>query len=74
MWAYIFVFIVLASDHRTDNGWMAALLCVERLKTLIILSCRKMDPCPGPKKLLGSCPALESLQLKRFVTMFAWCV
>ncbi|CDY20359.1 BnaC02g24570D [Brassica napus] len=53
---------------------MAALLCVERLKTLIILSCRKRDPCPGPKKLLGSCPALESLQLKRFVTMFAWCV
>ncbi|CAN6829813.1 unnamed protein product [Brassica oleracea] len=32
---------------------------------LRISSCRKVDPCTGPEKLIRSCPALESLQLKK---------
>ncbi|CAN6860673.1 unnamed protein product [Brassica oleracea] len=53
------------SHHRMDDGWIAALSCFPSLKTLTISSCPKMDSCPGPEELLGSCPALESLQLKR---------
>ncbi|KFK26742.1 hypothetical protein AALP_AA8G287500 [Arabis alpina] len=52
-------------DHRMDDGWITALSYFEKLKTLRISSCRKIDPSPGPEKLLGSCPALESLQLQR---------
>ncbi|XP_010482473.1 PREDICTED: F-box protein At5g51380-like [Camelina sativa] len=52
-------------DHRMDDGWIAALSYFESLKTLRISSCRKIDSSPGPEKLLGSCPALESLQLIR---------
>uniref|UniRef100_A0A1J3HVB7 F-box protein n=1 Tax=Noccaea caerulescens TaxID=107243 RepID=A0A1J3HVB7_NOCCA len=52
-------------DHRMDDGWIAALSYFESLKTLRISSCTRIDPSPGPEKLLGSCPALESLQLKR---------
>ncbi|CAA0409077.1 F-box protein [Arabidopsis thaliana] len=52
-------------DHRMDDGWIAALSYFESLKTLLISSCRKIDSSPGPGKLLGSCPALESLQLRR---------
>ncbi|EOA13346.1 hypothetical protein CARUB_v10026380mg [Capsella rubella] len=52
-------------DHRMDDGWIAALSYFENLKTLRISSCRKIDPSPGPEKLLLSCPAMESLQLKR---------
>ncbi|KAL1222233.1 F-box protein [Cardamine amara subsp. amara] len=52
-------------DHRMDDGWLAALSYFEKLKTLRILSCRKIDHSPGLDKLLGFCPALESLQLKR---------
>ncbi|KAF8113587.1 hypothetical protein N665_0048s0047 [Sinapis alba] len=32
---------------------------------LRISSCRKVDPCTGPEKLMRSCPALKSLQLKK---------
>ncbi|KAF8092229.1 hypothetical protein N665_0421s0017 [Sinapis alba] len=53
------------SHHRMNDGWMGALSCFESLKTLRITSCGKMDSCPGPEELLGSCPTLESLHLKR---------
>ncbi|CAE6234396.1 unnamed protein product [Arabidopsis arenosa] len=52
-------------DHRMDDGWIAALSYFESLKILRISSCRKIDASPGPEKLLRSCPAMESLQLKR---------
>ncbi|CAH8279255.1 unnamed protein product [Arabidopsis lyrata] len=52
-------------DHRMDDGWIAALSYFESLKILRISSCRKIDASPGPEKLLQSCPAMESLQLKR---------
>ncbi|XP_010442620.1 PREDICTED: F-box protein At5g51380 [Camelina sativa] len=52
-------------DHRMDDGWIAALSYFESLKRLRISSCRKIDSSPGPEMLLGSCPALESLQLTR---------
>ncbi|KAL1222235.1 F-box protein [Cardamine amara subsp. amara] len=53
------------SDHRMDDGWISAISYFESLKTLRISSCRKIDHSPGPEKLLRSCLALESLQLKR---------
>ncbi|CAN8253404.1 unnamed protein product [Cochlearia groenlandica] len=52
-------------DHRMDDGWIAALSYFESLKRLRISSCGKIDASPGQEKLLGSCPALESLQLMR---------
>ncbi|KAL0710389.1 hypothetical protein Bca4012_017367 [Brassica carinata] len=54
-------------DHRMDDGgWIAALSYFGSLKTLRVLSCGKLDPSPGPEKMmLRSCPALESLQLER---------
>lgn len=53
-------------DHRMDDGgWIAGLSYFGSLKRLRVLSCGKIDPCPGPEKMLKSCLALESLQLER---------
>ncbi|KAF8051432.1 hypothetical protein N665_1726s0004 [Sinapis alba] len=53
-------------DHRMDDGgWIAALSYFGSLKRLRVLSCGKLDPSPGPEKMLRSCPALESLELER---------
>lgn len=52
-------------DHRMDDGWMAALSFCENLKTLRLLSCKKIDADPGPEEHLGSCPTIERLQLQR---------
>ncbi|XP_038879973.1 F-box protein At5g51380-like [Benincasa hispida] len=51
-------------DHRMDNGWLAGLSFCENLKTLRIMSCRKIDPNPGPDEYLSPCPALERLHLQ----------
>ncbi|KAH7557399.1 hypothetical protein ACOSQ2_027388 [Xanthoceras sorbifolium] len=53
------------SDHRMDGGWLAALSYCENLKTLRFVSCKRIDPSPGPDEYLGSCPALERLQLQK---------
>lgn len=53
-------------DHRMDDGgWIAGLSYFGSLKRLRVLSCGKIDPCPGPEKMLRSCPALESLEIER---------
>ncbi|KAJ6703782.1 F-BOX-LIKE PROTEIN [Salix viminalis] len=52
-------------DHRMDNGWLAGLSYCENLKTLRFLSCKKIDPSPGPDDYLGCCPALERLHLHK---------
>ncbi|XP_010536542.1 PREDICTED: F-box protein At5g51380 [Tarenaya hassleriana] len=52
-------------DHRMEDGWLAALSYFDNLKKLRITSCRKIDPCPGPEHVLGSCPALERLHLNK---------
>lgn len=52
-------------DHRMDGGWLAALSYCENLKTLKFLSCKRIDPSPGPDDYLGSCPALETLHLHK---------
>ncbi|KAJ8748107.1 hypothetical protein K2173_009237 [Erythroxylum novogranatense] len=53
------------SDHRMGDGWLAALSYCENLKTLRFLSCKRIDPSPGPDEYLGSCPALERLHLQK---------
>ncbi|GKV17569.1 hypothetical protein SLEP1_g28055 [Rubroshorea leprosula] len=53
------------SEHRMDDGWLAALSYCENLKTLRFLSCKKIDASPGPDKYLGSCPALGRLHLQK---------
>lgn len=53
------------SDHRMDDGWLAALSYCENLKTLRFVSCKKIDPSPGPDEYLGSCLALERLHLQK---------
>ncbi|KAF9602396.1 hypothetical protein IFM89_027525, partial [Coptis chinensis] len=52
-------------DHRMDAGWIAALSFCGNLKTLRLISCKKVDPSPGPIEHLGSCPTLETLHLQR---------
>ncbi|GAV68086.1 hypothetical protein CFOL_v3_11589 [Cephalotus follicularis] len=52
-------------DHMMDDGWLAALSYSENLKTLRLLSCKKIDLCPGPDDYLGCCPALERLHLRK---------
>ncbi|KAJ9140014.1 hypothetical protein P3X46_030702 [Hevea brasiliensis] len=53
------------TDHRMDDGWLAALSYCENLKTLRFLSCKKIDLSSGPDDYLGSCPALEKLHLQK---------
>ncbi|CAN1180480.1 F-box protein At5g07670 [Linum perenne] len=53
------------SDHGMDDGWLAALCFCENLKTLKLISCRRIDAVPGPDEYLGSCSALETLQLEK---------
>ena len=48
-----------------DVGWLAALSYCENLKTLRFVSCKRMDPSPGPDEYLGYCPALERLHLQK---------
>ncbi|XVF11207.1 hypothetical protein REPUB_Repub08aG0006100 [Reevesia pubescens] len=52
-------------DHRMDDGWLAGLSYCENLKTLKLLSCKRIDPSPGPDEYLGFCPALERLHLQK---------
>lgn len=51
-------------DHRMDDGWLAGLPYCENLKTLKIMSCKRIDANPGPDEYLSSCPALERLHLQ----------
>ncbi|URD96063.1 F-box protein [Musa troglodytarum] len=53
------------SDHRMDDGWLAALSFCGNLKTLRMQSCRRIDADPGPSEHLGTCPAIETLQMQR---------
>ncbi|XP_020214803.1 F-box protein At5g07670 [Cajanus cajan] len=53
------------SDHRMDDGWLAALSFCENLKTLRIVSCKRIDSNPGMEEYLGSCSALERLHLEK---------
>ncbi|CAH8382311.1 unnamed protein product [Eruca vesicaria subsp. sativa] len=52
-------------DHKMDDGWIAGLSYFRSLKRLSVLSCGKIDSCPGPEVMLRSCPRLESLGLER---------
>lgn len=52
-------------DHRMDDGWLAALSYCENLKTLKLLSCKRIDLSPGPDEYLGFCPALERLHMHK---------
>ncbi|XVF08473.1 hypothetical protein REPUB_Repub07fG0006300 [Reevesia pubescens] len=52
-------------DHRMDDGWLSGLSYCENLKTLKLLSCKRIDLCPGPSEYLGFCPALERLHLQK---------
>lgn len=53
------------SNHRMDGGWLAALSYCENLKTLRFVSCKSIDPDPGPDEYLGLCWALERLHLHK---------
>ncbi|XWS51589.1 hypothetical protein CRYUN_Cryun12cG0189700 [Craigia yunnanensis] len=52
-------------DHRMDDAWLAALSYCENLKTLKLLSCKRIDLSPGPDEYLGFCPSLERLHLHK---------
>ncbi|CAN0902512.1 F-box protein At5g07670 [Linum grandiflorum] len=52
-------------DHEMDDGWLAALPFCENLKSLRLISCKRIDCEPGPDEYLGCCSALERLHLER---------
>jgi F-box and leucine-rich repeat protein 2/20 len=56
---------LIISDHKMDNGWIAGLAFCGNLKTLRLHGCKRIDADPGPEEHLGSCPAIESVQLQR---------
>ncbi|XP_014493392.1 F-box protein At5g07670 [Vigna radiata var. radiata] len=53
------------SDHKMDDGWLAAIPFCENLKTLRFQSCKRIDSNPGMEEYLGSCSALERLHLQK---------
>ncbi|KAE8720186.1 F-box protein [Hibiscus syriacus] len=42
-------------DHKMDDGWLAGLSYCENLKTLKLLSCKRIDWSPGRDEYLGFC-------------------
>ncbi|KAE8670920.1 F-box protein [Hibiscus syriacus] len=52
-------------DHKMDDGWLAGLSYCENLKTLKLLSCKRIDWSPGRDEYLGFCRALERLHLQK---------
>ncbi|KAI3705920.1 hypothetical protein L1987_76169 [Smallanthus sonchifolius] len=52
-------------DHRMDDGWLSGLSYCENLKTLRLVSCKRIDQSPGLDEHLGCCRMLERLHLER---------
>lgn len=52
-------------DHRMDDGWLSALTYCENLKSLRLVSCKRIDQSPGLDEHLGYCRMLERLHLER---------
>ncbi|CAH8387495.1 unnamed protein product [Eruca vesicaria subsp. sativa] len=53
-------------DHKMEAGWLGGLGYCENLKTLKLVSCKKIDHGPGLGECLSSsCPALERLHLEK---------
>ncbi|XP_024012366.1 F-box protein At5g07670 isoform X2 [Eutrema salsugineum] len=53
-------------DHKMESGWLGGLRYCENLKTLKLVSCKKIDEDPGLGECLSSCcPALERLHLEK---------
>ncbi|XP_010491385.1 PREDICTED: F-box protein At5g07670 isoform X2 [Camelina sativa] len=51
-------------DHKMESGWLEGLRYCENLKTLKLVSCKKIDNDPD-ECLSCCCPALERLQLEK---------
>ncbi|KAI7756741.1 hypothetical protein M8C21_009972, partial [Ambrosia artemisiifolia] len=52
-------------DHRMDDGWLSAVSYCENLKSLRLVSCKRIDESPGLDEHLGCCRMLERLHLER---------
>uniref|UniRef100_A0A1J3JEW9 F-box protein n=1 Tax=Noccaea caerulescens TaxID=107243 RepID=A0A1J3JEW9_NOCCA len=53
-------------DHKMESGWLGGLRYCQNLKTLKLVSCKKIDHATGLGECLScSCPALERLHLER---------
>ncbi|GJV82349.1 F-box protein-like protein [Tanacetum coccineum] len=50
-------------DHRMDDGWLSSVSYCENLKTLRLVSCKRIDGSPGLDEHLGSCRMLERLHM-----------
>lgn len=55
------------SDHDMEDGWMSGLPFCENLKSLRLVSCRRIDGCVYTldEEDLGCCPAVEFLHLEK---------
>ncbi|BAB11445.1 unnamed protein product [Arabidopsis thaliana] len=51
-------------DNKMESGWLGGLRYCENLKTLKLVSCKKIDNDPD-ESLSCCCPALERLQLEK---------
>ncbi|KAI3458311.1 hypothetical protein Pfo_014974 [Paulownia fortunei] len=52
-------------NHKMEDGWLLALSYCENLKTLRLLSCKRIDGSAELDEHLGSCPAVERLHLEK---------
>nr|GEU96611.1 F-box protein At5g07670-like [Tanacetum cinerariifolium] len=52
-------------DHRMDDGWLSSVSYCENLKSLRLVSCKRIDGSPGLDEHLGSCRMLERLHMER---------
>ncbi|GKD56632.1 F-box protein-like protein [Tanacetum coccineum] len=53
-------------DHRMDDGWLSGVSYCENLKSLRLVSCKRIDGNLGLDEHLGSCRMLERLHMERF--------
>ncbi|KAL8049889.1 hypothetical protein ABFX02_06G048400 [Erythranthe guttata] len=52
-------------NHRMEDGWLSALSYFENLKTLIFVSCKRIDGGDEFDEDFGSCPSVERLHLEK---------
>ncbi|PWA72767.1 leucine-rich repeat domain, L domain-like protein [Artemisia annua] len=52
-------------DHRMDDGWLSGVSYCENLKSLRLVSCKRIDGSPGLDEHLGSFRMLERLHMER---------
>ncbi|GKC89268.1 F-box protein-like protein [Tanacetum coccineum] len=61
----IWLTILAQGCKRMDDGWLSSVSYCENLKSLRLVSCKRIDGNPGLDEHLGSCRMLERLHMER---------